>query len=868
MASWRLGLFTAASALGLAWPTISAAQVTDAENLIDDSAERDGGAIVVLGARGQPRTVLESPVPIDVIPQAEIESVSSTDTLDVLKTLVPSYSVGRNANSDGNTFVRSATLRGLAGDKTLLLVNSKRRHKSAVMTTGGSGAQAADAAVIPSLALKTVEVLRDGAAAQYGSDAIAGVINFVLKDDAAGITLTAQGGQYYEGDGTEFIVAGNIGLPLGDRGFVNLTAEYTKADRTVRARQYCNPGVFCVDEYAAAHPEYAALIDLDKPVERVGQPKSEAIRTFVNSGFELSDAAELYAFGNYSRSQATNDFFYRYPGNAQPVNDNPVRLEDGTVFRFAELFPAGFTPQFTGKVTDYSVVGGLRGIIGSEGGLQYDLSARYGRSKIAYGLENTVNASLGPDSPTEFKPGTLISDELSFNADLTYAIASSLFAEPLTLSMGGEFRREGYEVIAGDPDSYRPGIFAFADPFDFCTDEHTLRPDAPQDAGINCGNYQSGTADGFAGIDPAFTLLAVGSNGFPGLAPNAAGTFSRDSFAFYGESSTDVLEGLFVDLAARYEHFADFGSTFNVKAATKVDIADFLSLRASVGTGFRAPTAGQLSYTSVSVQNVDGMIQQTGLFPATNSVSQYLGAKPLQPEKSFNASAGLVLTPFPGASLTVDGYLIKISDQLYSTSSIAVTPAIRDQMVLAGVAGADSISSVRFFQNAFDSTTKGVDVVGTYRHQWGAAGTTNFTATLNVNRYKITHVLIPNLLNDTTVFNFERSAPRWRSNISVSHGIGGLSAMVRANLYGPYTVQLNRAPAYPRQQFAIEPLIDAEITYAINDMVTIAVGGRNIFDNYPAPDKIGATVNTQIYRTDSPVDWQGGFYYGRIRLSF
>ncbi|VWX54575.1 TonB-dependent receptor [Novosphingobium sp. 9U] len=857
----KIRLLTAtAFSLG-AWTQGSHAQET-----LPQTTDLDN-QIVVTGSRGKPRTVADSAVPIDVIPQAEIEAISFTDTQDVIKTLVPSYAVGRNPNSDGGTFVRPATLRGLPGDKTLLLVNSKRRHKSAVMTTGGAGSQAADAATIPSLALKSVEVLRDGAAAQYGSDAIAGVINFLLKDADHGGSLVVQGGQYYKGDGEDLMVSGNVGMKLTSSGFLNATVEYTRNARTTRSNQFCNVS-FCVVPYAAANPSYAALIDIDDPVQRWGQPKGQAIRGFVNAGIDLDDGSRIYAFGNYSRSKSTGDFHYRYPAAGQVVNDNPIRLQDGSVFRFNQLFPAGFTPQFSGKVTDLSVAGGYRGELGGSDGLSFDLSGRYGKSRIDYSLSNTVNASIGPDSPRKFSPGSLVSDELSANADFSYAPETSFLAEQLTLSFGGEFRREGYKIIAGDPASYAAGQFAKQDPFDFCTDTHTLRASAPQNAGINCANYLSSTADGFAGLDPAYNVLAVGSNGFPGLSPTAAGSFHRNSYSFYGEASTDIVKGWFVDGAVRYEHFADFGSTANVKAATRIEVADGVALRGSIGTGFRAPTPGQLYYTSVSVRNVDGNITQAGLFPATNPVSEYLGATPLKPEKSTNFSAGFTLSVLQGFSLTADAYLIKIRDQVYSTSAITVTPAIRDRMIAAGVVGAESISSVNFFQNAFDSTTKGFDVVGTYKQKWGNGQSTSLTASFNLNRYKIDDLKIPNLFNSVSVFNFEKFQPRWRSVISLVHEIGPFEALVRGNLYGPYKAQINTAPAFPIQSFGTEALIDVEVSYTFAEKLRLSVGARNVFDNYPDRDKIGQAVNGAIYRSDSVVDWQGGFYYARAGFSF
>lgn len=866
--SLKVSAFLSASILATC---AAQAQVVTPDSAAGTSvATQDNSEVVVTGTRGEPRTVQTSPVPIDVIGQKELATISYTDTLDVLKTAIPSLNVSRQPNSTTGTFIRPITLRGLPEDKTLLLVNSKRRHKTASIAISGSGAQGEDAAVIPSLALKSVEVLRDGAAAQYGSDAIAGVINFILKDSNHGGTLVAQAGQYYEGDGNSFEVAGNIGLPLTDHGFVNLTAEYTHDGRTTRAKQYTS-ATFDAIAYAAANPAYAALVDLSKPLQRWGQPESEAVRTFVNAGLDVTDNTKLYAFGNYSHSSATADANYRYPGNGQLVEDVPVRLADGSVFKFNSIYPAGFKPLFTGHVTDWSATGGYKGAIPLGGNdLTFDLSGRYGWNKIVYTMVNSLNPSMGPSSPTSFTPNTYVNREIAGNADFSYSIPNDFFASPLTLSAGLEYRRETYTIRTGDPASYANGIYSTPNPYGFCnTTTHTLNASAPQNAGINCANYLTTAADGFAGIDPVYNTLSAGSQGFTGTAPNFAGTFSDTSKSAYAEAATDLLPGWFVDLAGRYEHFDSFGSKLNGKIASRIEITKGLALRGSVGTGFHAPSPALLNQSYTSIRTVNGVFTLAGLVPASNPVATFLGAKPLTPEKSLNFSAGVTATPLPGFNLTIDGYLIRIHDQIYSTANITVTPAIQAQLVAAGVVGATSIASVNFFQNAFNSTTKGLDVVGTYHQRWGNGATTDFFASLNLNRYHIDKLKIANLFTNTSIFNFENFPPRFRSVVSVTHTIGGFSAMVRANIYGPYKAQLDSAAAgYPTQQFHTEALFDLEVSKKITENVTASIGGRNIFDNYPEKDKIGAVTGGAIYRTDSVVDWQGGFLYARATVKF
>ena len=356
--------------------------------------------IVVTGARGAPRSLSDSPVPIDVLSEDDLASVPFTDTNDILKTLVPSYSLQRQPISDGASFIRPATLRGMPTDKTLVLVNSKRRHRSALVQIGGSGTQGPDIATIPSSALKVVEVLRDGAAAQYGSDAIAGVINFVLKDNDEGGSFSLTSGQYFEGDGEQLTMSGNLGFALGDNGFFSLSAEYSDSKSTSRSEQYCESW-WCGDvnsELGAANPYLSdpsfiagmenANLGGEDVVQPWGQPNNSGTRLFFNSAYEVTSTMKLYAFGNYSESEGDGSFYYRYPGNGTIMD---LREEDGSIYNPLEKFPGGFTPRFFGDITDYSFVGGIEGEFAS--GLTYDFSGRFGSNEISYTLKNTINPS-------------------------------------------------------------------------------------------------------------------------------------------------------------------------------------------------------------------------------------------------------------------------------------------------------------------------------------------------------------------------------------------------------------------------------------------------------------------------------------------
>jgi iron complex outermembrane receptor protein len=845
-----------------------AADVPDAAP--DVAAELDA---LIVTARGKPRTVLDSAVPVDSFSEADLKASTFTDTNDILKTLVPSYTLAREPISDGATFIRPASLRGLPTDKTLFMVNGKRRHRSALVSIGGTGAQAPDAATIPASALKNVVVTRDGAGAQYGSDAIAGVIDFQLKDSPSGGSLTAQYGQYYLGDGEDVLLTGNLGLPLGANGFINGTFEYTSQNQVNRGRQYCNVGIpnqsagFCVANYAATNPAYGALIH--DYVQKWGQPDAEATRAVVNAGYEFSEALSIYAFGNYSDSSAVEYFNYR-PPVSNAVNATPIRKSDGSLFQFSSIFPAGFTPMFGGDITDYSLAGGFKGKFSN--GLIYDLSGRYGNDKLSYTLWDTVNPSMGPDSPKEFYVGSLISTETAANADFAYDWGVGGFATPVTINFGAEYRKEGYEIEAGDVPSYKAGTWAVPNPFGFCnTTTHT--PPAAATAtvlanGLNCANYLADATDGFAGIDPVYNALAVGSNGAPGSPPDYSGKLTRDSYAGYVETSANITEAWFLDLALRGEHFSDFGGTVNGKIATQYQVNDSFGIRGSVGTGFRAPTPGQLFTTNVSTRVENGAIIASGLFPAANPVAQFMGAKELKPEKSLNIALGFTATPLPNLSLTVDAYSIKIDDQFYATTPITVTPVIRAALIAASVPGADTIGQVQFYQNAFDSTTTGVDVVATYRVDWENGQNTSFTASGNYNQFKVDKVFSANFFDGEGVYDFEHAQPRWRGVFSATHEVGKFRAIGRVNVWGPYKNMFSVGNPVT-QKFDPEAFVDLELSYKATDTYTVSVGARNLFANYPAADLTGeSATNGRIYRSDSLVDWQGGFWYLKASASF
>ncbi|MDO6711547.1 TonB-dependent receptor [Aliiglaciecola sp. 2_MG-2023] len=837
----------------------------------DDNLEK----IAIVGARGAPRTVTSSPVPVDVLSADDLNAVAFSDMNDVLKTLVPSYSVSRQPISDGGTFIRPAQLRGLPTDKTLVLVNSKRRHRASLVSIGGSGTQGPDLATIPTAAIASVEVLRDGAAAQYGSDAIAGVINFQLKNNTEGGMFSAEIGQYFEGDGDQLVIAGNKGFALGDDGFLSISAEYSDSEATFRGTQYCESW-FCVDDQSA---EYIAAAELQgqtvhgsSQVQPWGQPNSSGTRIFVNTGYSLSDDVELYGFGNYSESEGDGAFFYRYPGNGT-IED--LRLEDGSIWSPIEIFPGGFTPRFFGDVTDYSLLGGIKGV---NDAFTYDISARYGYNEISYTLSNTINPSMGNLSPTSFKPGDLSNEETQIQADFTYDLAEYV------LAFGLSYMDESYEISGGEEDSYFAGPYASADPWDFCTDDYvpTEAGEAVIDNGstLDCANYTTNDVDGdgfeddgIEGLDPVYRVVGVGSNGFPGYSPEFSGKYSRDSYAAYVDISGDLTDKLFAQAALRYEDYSDFDSELVYKVAAIYQFTDEFAVRSSYGTGFRAPTPGQQGTTNVSTRLPNGFPVATGLFPAGGSVAQALGAEELRPELSTNFTLGLTAA-IGDFSLTVDYYHILLEDRVYavSTMDVSTDPSTGDDytnylnLAEAGVVGAESIGGVFFFQNAFDTITEGLDVVGTYALK-SDFGETMFTASINYNSQEFDSDP-SDYLNAEDQFDFENGVPEMRGVFSINHSYEDWSLTTRFSYYGEYENANDSSDDTEIQTFGSELMVDLEGTYHINDMYTVSLGVRNIFDNYPDVATMGDSCCGRVYRSDSVVDWQGGYYYAKFIANF
>ena len=856
----KLKKLNAAILAGLAGYSLSMTVATTAL-AEEEAAEENVEKIAVVGARGAPRSVTSSPVPVDVLTAEDITGVASSDMNDIMMTLVPSYTLTRQPISDGGTFIRPAQLRGLPTDKTLVLVNGKRRHRAALVEIGGSGTQGPDIATIPSAALGSVEVLRDGAAAQYGSDAIAGVINFQLKNNAEGGSLSLDVGQYYEGDGDQYTIGGNKGFALGDDGFLSISAEVTDSEATYRGEQYCESW-FCVDEqsdeYIAAAEAMGNSVHGSPQVQPWGQPNYSGAKVFVNAGYALNSDMEIYSFANYSESEGDGSFFYRYPGNGT-IED--LREQDGSIYSPLEKFPGGFTPRFFGDITDYSFAAGLKGMAGDLG---YDFSGRYGYNEISYTLKNTINPSMGPDSPTSFKPGDLSNDELQFQADFTYDLAEYV------LAFGASYMEESYEISAGDAASVAVGPYSSPDPWGFC--DGTASADALASAlanGLDCSDPN----------DPVYTAVGVGSNGFPGYSADYTGTYERDSYAVYADISGDITDKLFAQAAIRYEDYSDFGSELVYKIAGIFQVTDEIAIRSSFGTGFRAPTPGQQGTTNVSTRLPNGFPVATGLFPANSATAQALGASPLDPETSTNFTLGAT-ADVGNFTLTVDYYRILLEDRVNAISTLDVSAtevadpdadgydAYQRYLALdaAGVEGANTIGGVFYFQNAFDTVTQGIDIVGTYNFE-SEYGDTTITASMNFADQNFNSD--PQVyFNNEAIYDFLNGTPATRGVLSLKHAMDDMSFTARMNYFGGYSNSDGGSQVSAIQIFEPEVMFDLEGTYFISEMLSVSAGARNLFDNYPDAGEIGETCCGRIYRSDSIVDWQGGYYYMRLNMSF
>ena len=775
--------------------------------------------IVTTGTRSaKPRSAGDSPVPVDVINADDFTAMGNTaDLTDNIKALVPSYTA-TPATGDGSAFVRPTSLRGTAPDQTLVLINGKRRHRSALVQffapAAGNGAHGPDVGMIPGMAIKRVEVLRDGAASQYGSDAIAGVINFILKDANEGGSVKVQYGEHFEGE--QSLHAGaNMGMAIGENGFINATLEMVDNDALSRGIQ---------------RPDAQALIDAGRPqvgtdapfgdaplVQTWGRPETDGVRFFLNSGFELSASSEMYARFSLAETDGRYRFFYRHPdtngvftsqlsyGAGCPTcdpndpNDTASLREQGFVG-----LPGGFTPFLDGSQDDSSFVVGVKGEF--ESGILYDFSYGYGKSELDYYLNNTVNQSLGPGDYTNvpqmgFDVGGYAQEENNINADFSMPMSDAI-----NLAFGFEVREETFTAIAGEPNSF----------------------------------------------------FGAGSSGFRGVEPKNAGAFKRDNVAIYADVEHDISDALLVQYAARYENYSDFGGTLNGKIAARYRISDAFALRGAVSTGFHAPTPGQSNVSTIitTFDGTTGLQVEEGLFPVSNPLAIDAGATALTEETSTNFSAGFSADIGDFVSLTADIYMIEVSDRIYRTGDIPLQ--------------SDPSRSISFYTNALDVEHQGLDIVATSSFDIGSATSLDLALayaynTVDVTGQKLIRGIQP--VNDGLVEDIENNYPEHRWTLTGNFLIGeNFNLMSRVNFFGEHYDERGRIGVGDGESALVDSTyyVDIEAGWNVNDNWRVVLGGSNIFDEYI--DEIGPPNANRLsvglqYPRRTVANYEGGSWY-------
>lgn len=792
-------------AIALVTATLAALPTPHA--LAQEGAEIE--SMIVTGTRATNRTAFDTLAPIDILAGAQIEGTVSSDLSDSLAQLIPSFTVQRLPMADGQVFVRPAQLRNLSPDQTLVLVNGKRRHRSAHLT--GSGSQAVDLAQIPSSAIKRVEVLRDGASAQYGSDAIAGVINVIL-DDSTGFSSFAQLSEYYEGDGQQLQIGSRAGFDFGNEGVLSLFGEYTDADVTSRSRQ--RPDAITFQQ---ANPQ----LNVPNPVQRWGKPERDALRVGFNVFSAVGSNAEVYSFATYGQGSGVSDFNWRNPVGTSAYNTTPLDPD----YNLHDIFPTGFSPKFGQDDTDMNLAAGLRS--NGESALFWDISASTGENEIDYFIRETINASLGSKSPTAFRAGVLTQSDLNLNADASYAWQVSGLEAPVNVAFGAERREETYQIKAGDRASYEVGPLAVVG-------------------------------------------LPSGSNGFPGYSDQQAGKFDQQSWAVYLDVEAELTRQFTLGSALRYEDYSDFGDTTDYKLSARYAFTDDFALRATLSTGFRAPTPGQLESerTSQGLNTTTLNLVTNGRFNPTGPVADIINSRPagqvilpLKPETSENLSLGLTYRTDFGLLATVDAYRIDVMDRFSSRGGFQLTNADRQQLASLGIPGGESITNVAFFQNVFDTRTEGVDLVLSYGTDVGA-GRLNLTSALNVNRTEVIKENVAGVFNDVSRRIFEDSNPSNNATAGLEYINGSWTVTARARYYGSWTDTDDSADVI-YQNFGAETFFDAALAYSFNNGLNVRVGAENIFDSYPDEARKQANRGL-IYSRNSPYDTDGGKYYLRL----
>jgi iron complex outermembrane receptor protein len=830
-------------------------------------------AEVVIGSRGRHTASDELAVPVDVFTPEQIRSQGTTETSQILSQLAPSVNFPRQSVSDATEIVRPFTMRGLSADHTLVLLNGKRRHHTALIhyygAGQGAGSSGVDMNAIPSGAISRLEVLRDGAAAQYGSDAIAGVVNVVLRDGVFSPFLTADLGEYmtskenpaalpgsggsrpaYPHDGRTVDVNGGWGMPLG-RGSLGLFAEYRDRQPTNRA------GPDPVDMFVAGDAD--VVVDgklvtknnsIRMPNHHWGDGASKDLMTFASANFPFDAAnpsAGVYAFGGGSFRQGAGFGYFRAPSDRKNV---------------PAIYPNGFLPKFAPDVLDFSAAGGVRGLMS---GWSYDLGGTVGHSGFKYNLENTLNTSLGPCLTTACAPGadgilgnaddpgipnktSIFAGELKYteailSLDASHEYAMGL-ASPVNVALGAAFRNERYQIGAGELASYVNGFYPAQD-----------GGDAPS-----------------------------GSQVFPGFRPADQANAHRNNVGAYVELEGDLVPKLLANVAARFEHYSDFGNKLTGKLAMRLQPTQRLTLRSAISTGFRAPSLNQSYYSSVVTNFQPGptgapVAFDIGIFPVSSREARALGAQPLKPESSINFSAGFATTPVDNLTFTSDFYYIALDDRITITGFLGDGSGTDSVGRILANIGSRALTA-QYFTNAINTRTRGLDITGDYTVEaiGGTAGLNavfNFTRTTIPNEDNIplppqlagTGATLVNKYDEGGLLAITKERPAWRSTVTGQYRRASWNGMARYSYYGKYTSSLYSYSGADVQNYSGKGLVDAELGFTPVVGFKISVGGRNLFDVYP--DRMSENNGFDIFPWPpaSPFGYNGRYVYTRVELT-
>lgn len=777
--------------------------------------------VVVVGTRTAGHSVDESLAPIDlVLPDAIRRSASMPGEVGAaLQSLVPSFGLPRQSNSNFADVVRPAQLRGLSPDQVLVLINGKRRHGTATLTTEsklGKGTSPVDFNAIPAGAIKRIEVLRDGAGAQYGSDAIAGVVNVVLKDAAEGGAAIASFGQHrtdFEptgdsvNDGDNLYASLNAGFGMG-QGFLNLTGEYRDRDPTLRS------GPDQIPFFENPTPPNLAL--LGTQTHKAGDGQMEDFLLMFNSGFSLGESLELYSFGGYSHRDGEGANFFRYPDSFSNV---------------PSIFPGGYIPVLEATIVDLSLAAGMRGTLASD--WSWDLSAVYGSNDFDHDITNSLNVSLGDASPTSFNVAEYQLSQLALRFDMSRPFDVDGFANPVNLAWGLEYRDEAYETAAGDPESFVAGPVIGA---------------------------------------------PIGTQAGSGLQPSETVDVDRDAASLYVDLESSLTDAFTLGVAGRFEDYSDFGSSVNGKVSARYELTPSLAVRGTVGTGFRAPSLTQAFFRgSTTSFGTGGQLEQVLNLPTDDPIAVLLGASELDAEESVSYNLGFVLRTDAGFRLTVDFYRIDIDDRITLSERIggpAVTDFINDSLGIPGVLG------VRFFTNAVDTQTDGFDIVAEYGFDLGP-GNLALSAGYNKSETEVIAVdpnppVLDSLGVGAVLFGVEErntletASPDDKLILTAHWTSERWSVLTRGTRYGEATRVFNFGGGFePEQTYGSEWGVDLDAEFAVTEQFAVAIGANNVLDEYP--DRSSADINffgNLPYDVLQPVTFNGAFYYVRTTYSF